>query len=250
MAGARLFFVQQHIPSRADTIGVAGDFFHCAGFEHPIVIIIRPTPVLARLRFAPIAIGHKLHQLHIHAHLRQQLGFDAFELVEIEGLQINRIAFLGVAVFFQHCQRGAGNVFAFLVVQPRRFDFGINADAFAAGFFQAAHKLQFFFKGVDFKRPLPQRKTIGIHRHLFAVFGFEIFRHLQRADFGQREIGHIIFAVGARAAGEFLRHIGEAVEKMVVYHHKMIVFGHHQILLEIIRTLAECQGLALQCVFG
>lgn len=57
-----------------------------------------------------------------------------FELVEIEGLQINRIAFLGVAVFFQHCQRGAGDVFAFLVVQPRRFDFGINADAFAAGF--------------------------------------------------------------------------------------------------------------------
>ena len=57
-------------------------------------------------------------------------------------------------------------------------------------------------------------------------------------------------AAPASAIGEFFGHVGQAVKEMIVNDHKTIVFGHHQVLFQIIGFLSERKSLAFQGMLG
>ena len=56
---------------------------------------------------------------------------NTLELVGVKALQIHLILLAGVTIFLQHFQRAGGNILAFLMVEPRRFDFRVDANVFA-----------------------------------------------------------------------------------------------------------------------
>ena len=117
---------------RTNTVSVLGDLRHCPWFEHPVIAVVHPLAVsLPLLGLIPVGIRNQLHQIEIHPHFRLQLGFDALQFRGVETLQENLILLAGVAVLFQYLQRLRGNVLPFLMVEPRRFDFRVDANVFA-----------------------------------------------------------------------------------------------------------------------
>ena len=117
---------------RTNTVSVLGDLRHCPWFEHPVIAVVHPLAVsLPLLGLIPVGIGDKLHQIEIHPHFRLQLMLNTLELVGVKALQIHLILLAGVTIFLQHFQRAGGNILAFLMVEPRRFDFRVDADIFA-----------------------------------------------------------------------------------------------------------------------
>ncbi len=144
LAGMRLFhhrrqlhvarcraLCHQHVVIRPDTVSVLRYLLHRARLKHPVVVVVYPLAVrLLLLGFIPVGVGNQLDQIEIHPHLRLQLGLDALELSGVKTLQVNLVLLAGVAVLLQHFQRFRGNVFPFLVVEPRRLDFRVDADIF------------------------------------------------------------------------------------------------------------------------
>ncbi|MNT30959.1 hypothetical protein D3C72_1667770 [compost metagenome] len=131
---ARLGFFRhhQHVVVRSDAVGILGDLLHRARFEHPVIVVFHPFAVgFLLIGFLPLVVGDQLDQLQIHAHLRFQLGFNPFQFIGVKALQINVVTLAGITILLQHRQHFAGNILAFLLVEPRRFDFRVNTDVFA-----------------------------------------------------------------------------------------------------------------------
>ncbi|MNE70887.1 hypothetical protein D3C80_1667120 [compost metagenome] len=127
-----LLFDDQHVIVGPDAVGILGDLFHRARFEHPVVVIVDPLAVgLLLVGFVPIGVGNQLHQLQIHPHLGFQLILDAFQLVGIKTLQVDVVALAGVAVLLEDFQHLGGDVFSFLLMEPGGLDFRVEADVLA-----------------------------------------------------------------------------------------------------------------------
>ncbi len=223
---------------RTNAVGVLRNLRHGPRLEHPVIAVVHPLAVsLPLLGFIPVGIGDKLHQLEIHAHLRLQLMLNTLELVGVKALQIDLILLAGVAIFFQHFQRAGGNIFAFLMVEPRRFDFRVNTDVFAGGMIQPLDKLNLFFKGMNAEIGFAHRETPGIGLHILAIFRLKAFGKRQRLDLGQGKVDGVKTAILTRPLREALSDVGHPIQIVVVQHHQSVVFGHHQVLLKVIRPL-------------
>lgn len=72
---------------------------------------------------------------------------------------------------------------------------------------------------------------------LFTVFNIETFGKFQRLNFIQREIYRVVTTVFARPIRETIGNISNTIEVMVMQNNQIVVFGHHQILFQIIRSL-------------
>ncbi len=223
---------------RPDAVGVLRNLLHRAWLKHPVVVIVHPLPVrLLLLGFVPVGIGNQLYQIEIHPHLRLQLGFNALQLGGVKTLQVNFVLLAGVAVLFQHLQRLRGNVLPFLMVEPRRFDLRVDADIFPGRVVQPLNKLNLLLEGMDPEVRFAHREAARIDLHLLAVFNLEAFGKLQGADFIQGKVDGVVTAIFARAVREALRHVRHAVKIVVMQDDQLVVLGHHQILLQIIRAL-------------
>ena len=134
--------------------------------------------------------------------------------------------------------------------QPGGLDLRVDTDVVAGALVEPLDHLYLFLEGVDLEVGLPQREAGRIDGHLFAVHQLERLRHAQGAHLGQGEVHHIVATVRAGTTGEARRHVGDAVEEVIVHHHQLVIPGHHQILLQIVGPHAIGQRLGLQGVLG
>ncbi len=202
---------------RANTVGVLRNLRHRTRLEHPVVAVVHPFAIcLFLLGFIPVGIGDELHQIEIHAHLRFQLIFDTFELVGVKALQINLILLAGVAIFLQHFQGTGSNIFAFLMVEPRRFDFRVDTDIFTRRMVQPLDKLNLFFKGMNAKIGFAHRETPRIGLDVLTIFRLKTFGKLQRLNLGQGKVNSVKTTVLTRPLRETLRNVSHPIEIMVV----------------------------------
>ncbi len=223
---------------RPDAVGILRNLLHRARLKHPVVVVVHPLPVrLLLLGFVPVGIGNQLYQIEIHPHLRLQLGFDALQLRRIKTLQVNFVLLAGVAVLFQYLQRLRGNVLPFLMVEPRRFNFRVDTDIFPGRVVQSLNKLNLFLEGVNTEIRFAHREASRIDLHLLTVLYLEALGKLQRTDLRQREVDGVIAAIFTGAIREAFRHVRDAVKIVVMQDDQLVVLRHHQILLQIIRTL-------------
>ncbi len=234
----RRAFRHQHMVVRANAVSVLRDLRHRPRFEHPVIAVVHPLAVgLPLLGLIPVGIGDKLHQIEIHPHFRLQLLLDALELVGVKALQINLILLAGIAIFLQHVQRAGGNVLAFLMVEPRRFDLRVDADVFAGRMVQPLHKLNLLFKGMNTEIRFTHRETARISLHVLAIFRLKPFGKLQRLYLGEGKVDGVEAAILTRPLREALGHVGHPIQIVVMQHHQPVVFRHHQVLLEVVRPL-------------
>ncbi|CNI34330.1 Uncharacterised protein [Yersinia massiliensis] len=164
-------FDHQHMVIRANTISILRHLFHRAGLEHPVIVVIHPLTIgFLFVGFIPIGISHQLNQFQVHTHLRFQLILNAFEFIGIKALQINFIGFAGVTVLLEHFQHLGGDVFAFLFMEPRRFDFRINTDVLTGRMIQPLNKFNLFLEGMHTEVRFAHRETTRIALHFVTVF--------------------------------------------------------------------------------
>ncbi|SAS36279.1 Uncharacterised protein [Klebsiella pneumoniae] len=202
---------------RADAVRVLRNLRHRPWLEHPVIAVVHPLTIgLFLLGFIPVGIGDELHQIEIHPHLRLQLIFNAFELVGVKALQINLILLAGIAIFLQHLQCAGGNIFAFLVVEPRRFDFRVDTDVFAGGMVQPLDKLNLLFKGMNTEIGFAHRESTGIGLHVLTIFRLKTFGKLQRFNLGQGKVDGVETAILTRSLRETLRNVSHPIEIVVV----------------------------------
>lgn len=82
------------------------------------------------------------------------------------------------------------------------------------------------------------RETPGVGLHVLAIFRLKAFGKLQRLNLGRGKVDGVETAILTRPLREALSDVGHPVEIMVVQHHQPVVFGHHQVLLKVIRPCA------------
>lgn len=114
---------------------------------------------------------------------------------------------------------------------------------------QTLHELDLFLEGVYAEVGFAHREAAWVALYLLAVFDVKAFGKLQRFDLRQRKVDGVITAVFACAVRETFGDVGDAIEVMVVQHHQLVVFGHHQILFEVIGALRVGHCLRRQSVF-
>ncbi|MNI51888.1 hypothetical protein D3C73_1066330 [compost metagenome] len=81
------------------------------------------------------------------------------------------------------------------------------------------------------------REAPWVGLHLFAIFDIETFGKFQRFDLIQRKVDGVVATIFTSAIRETLGDIGDPVKIVVMQNDQMVVLGHHQILLEIVRAL-------------
>ncbi|CXB01347.1 Uncharacterised protein [Salmonella enterica subsp. enterica serovar Typhi] len=127
----RRTFRDQHVVIRTNTVRIFRHLLHSARLKHPVVVVIYPTTVrLFLLGFIPVGIRNKLNQIEIHPHFGFQFILNTFQLSDIKTLQIDIVLLADVTILLQHFQRFRGNIFPFLMMEPRCFNFRINTDIF------------------------------------------------------------------------------------------------------------------------
>jgi hypothetical protein len=142
----------------------------------------------------------------------------------------------------EHC-----NVDAFFPVPGRRLDFRIYARGTAARTAKSLDHVQFLFERCDTEPAERRGKAL---REDHRAVGMPALVYIERSEFRQAEIPHVVPTVVTVAGWKSCVDIGNAVEMYVVQHYKLVVCCDDNVLLEEIRAHAERKSLGFQRVLG
>ena len=83
----------------------------------------------------------------------------------------------------------------------------------------------------------PHREATRISLHVLAIFRFKPFGKLQRLYLSEGKVDSVEAAIFTRPLRETLGHVGHPIQIVVMQDHQPVIFGHHQVLLKVIRPL-------------